>query len=460
MPTEIEVRSPFDSRVVGTVAILGQGDVTAAIDAAAAAMKVGWPAHERAAVLARVAQLIGERTEELAQSITAEAGKPIKLARIEAARAVATFEAAATAARTLAGEVIPPGAGAQMTDHLAYTLRVPRGVVGAITPFNFPLNLVAHKVAPALAAGCSIVLKPSEKTPLTALLLHQICAKAGVPEGRFAVVTGDPAQIVQTFIDDSRVAVLTFTGSAAVGWDIKTRTPRKHVLLELGNITPAIVCADADMEKAAAALAPSAFAFAGQTCISTQNIIVEDSGRPAFFEAFKAATARLVTGDPANDATDVGPMITQAAATKLRERIAAATADGVRLLSEDGGEGSLVPPQVLAGGPAATALRTEEAFAPVVVMEHWTEFAEAVAAANRTEFGLQAAIFTSDVTRALAAAPDLEFGAVLINESPSFRIDAAPYGGTKASGNTREGPLRAVIEMTEERMVVLRTGGN
>jgi acyl-CoA reductase-like NAD-dependent aldehyde dehydrogenase len=410
-------------------------------------------AFERAEVLTRIGAALEARREEAARLICAEAGKPIKAARVEAGRAVATFSAAAVEARVLAGEVVPMEGFPAGAGKLGFTLRVPVGVVGAISPFNFPLNLVAHKLAPAFAAGCAVVLKPADKTPLSALFLSGLAAEAGLPAGWLSVVVGPPAEIGDVLVEDARVAALTFTGSAPVGWGLRARAPRKRVLLELGNSTPVIVAADADLDRAASTLAANAFSFAGQSCISVQRIYVERAARDAFVERFLPAVEALVVGDPADEATDVGPVVTADA----RERILAwiGRSGGTILTGGDTTDEGLVRPTVIADPRPDAEVVCDEVFGPVCVVESYDGLDDALARANGTRYGLQASIFTRDLGRALEAVRGLEFGAVLVNEAPTFRTDQMPYGGVKESGNTREGPRYAVREFTEERLVVL-----
>jgi acyl-CoA reductase-like NAD-dependent aldehyde dehydrogenase len=450
----VEVRSPYSGEVVGRVARAGSDETRRAIDAAEAAMREPLPAHKRAEILVRVAGYLGRRHEEAAQTICAEAGKPLKAARVEAARAMSTYTMAAVEARKLAGDVVPMDASQAGEGKLAFTLRVPVGVVGAISPFNFPLNLVAHKIAPALAAGCAVVLKPASQTPLSALLLAELETEAGLPPGWLNVVVGPSSEIGDVLVGDERVAALTFTGSGTVGWELKQRAPRKRVNLELGNATPVIVEADADLEDAAARLAGNAFSFAGQSCISVQRIYVAQAAYEEFVERFLPKVAALKVGDPADEQTDVGPVIDDDA----RERILA-------WVRESGGEilaggvatdEGLIRPTVIASPRPDAQVSCEEVFGPVCTVAPYDSLDEALDLANGTRFGLQAGIFTANVKTALRAAQALEFGGVTVNEAPTFRADQMPYGGVKDSGNTREGPAYAVHELTEERLVVLQ----
>jgi acyl-CoA reductase-like NAD-dependent aldehyde dehydrogenase len=452
----LDVRSPYDGSLVGRVAKGGGAEARRAVDAAERAMREPLPAHERAAILDRTARLVEERGEEIARTICAEAGKPMKAARIEAARAFSTFTMAAAEARKLAGDVVPMDASPAGAGKIALTLRVPIGVVAAISPFNFPFNLVAHKVAPALAAGCAVVLKPASQTPLSALLLAELEEDAGLPRGWLNVVIGPASEIGDVLVEDERVRLITFTGSAGVGWKLRERAARKRVNLELGNATPVIVAGDADLEDVATRLAAHAFSFAGQSCISVQRIYVERSAYDAFLERFLPRVEALVVGDPADDATDVGPLIASGERDRVLEWIEEARARGARVLAGGDLEGELLRPTVVAEAPPDAKVSCEEVFGPLCTVTPYDTLDHAIALANGTRYGLQAGIFTSDVKSALRAAQELEFGGVTVNEAPTFRADQMPYGGVKDSGNTREGPAYAVREMTEERVVVLQ----
>ena len=452
----LEVRSPYDGSLLGRVAKGGAAEARSAVDAAERAMAEPLPAHERAAILDRTARLVEERSAEIARTISAEAGKPLKAARVEVSRAQSTFTMAAVEARKLAGDVVPMDASPAGAGKLAFTLRVPIGVVGAISPFNFPFNLVAHKVAPALAAGCAVVLKPASQTPLSALLLAELEEEAGLPAGWLNVVCGPAGEIGDVLVEDERVALITFTGSAGVGWKLRERAPRKRVNLELGNATPVIVAADADLDDVTARLAANAFSFAGQSCISVQRIYVERSAYDAFLERFIPRVEALVVGDPADEATDVGPVISPGERDRVLEWTDEARAQGARVLSGGELDGELLRPTVIADAPPNSRVAREEVFGPLCTIAAYDSLDEAIALANGTRYGLQAGIFTSDVKAALRAARDLDFGGVTVNEAPTFRADQMPYGGVKDSGNTREGPAYAIREMTEERLVVLQ----
>jgi acyl-CoA reductase-like NAD-dependent aldehyde dehydrogenase len=448
----LEVTSPYSGEVVGTVPRGGADEARRALDAAEAALARPLPAHERARILDRVAALLVERHDEAARLISAEAGKPMKAARVEAQRAASTFTFAAVEARKLAGEMVPMDASKAGEGKLAFTLRLPIGVVGAISPFNFPLNLVAHKVAPALAAGCPVVLKPASATPLAAHFLAGLEREAGLPDGWLTVIAGSASEIGDVLVEDDRVKLITFTGSGDVGWGLAERAHRKRVKLELGNATPAIVCADAP-PGAVDKLAANAFSFAGQSCISVQRIFVHADAWDAFVPAFVERVDALKVGDPADEDTDVGPVISGHERDRILEWIRESR--GEVLTGGAAGDDGVIPPTVIAGPAPDDKVQCEEVFGPVVTLTRFDSLDSAIEQANATRYGLQAAIFTGSIKDALAAAQRLEFGGVTINEAPTFRADQMPYGGIKASGNTREGPAWAIHEMTEERLVVL-----
>jgi acyl-CoA reductase-like NAD-dependent aldehyde dehydrogenase len=448
----IEVRSPYSGTVVGNAPKSGAAEARRAIDAAAKALESPLPAHKRAEILVKTAGLIGRRHEEVARTISEEAGKPIKTARVEASRAMSTYTFAAVEARKLVGEMIPMDAAQAGEGKLAFTLRRPIGVVGAISPFNFPCNLVAHKIAPALAAGCPVVLKPASATPLSALLLAELEHEAGLPEGWLTVLVGPASEIGDVLVEDERVRMITFTGSSEVGWKLQERAPRKRVKLELGNSTPVIVAADADVETAAAKLAANAFSFAGQSCISVQRIYVERPAYDAFLAGFVPRVQALKVGDPGDDDTDVGPVIDADA----RERILAWIAEANGDILTGGEQDGLIKPTVIANVSDDAKVSCQEVFGPVCIVNAIDSIDEAIERANGTRYGLQAGIFTASIDTALKAAERLDFGGVTVNEAPTFRSDQMPYGGVKDSGNTREGPAYAVREMTEEHLVVVQ----
>jgi acyl-CoA reductase-like NAD-dependent aldehyde dehydrogenase len=450
-----DVRSPYSGKVVGRVAKAGAAEARAAVDAAEKAMADPLPAHKRAEILVKVVAGIARRHDEIAAQIAAEAGKPLKSAKVETSRAMSTYTFAAVEARKLAGEVVPMDAAQAGEGKLAFTLREPIGVVGAISPFNFPLNLVAHKIAPALAAGCAVVLKPAGQTPLSALTLAELEDEAGLPAGWLNVLVGPASEIGDVLVEDERVKAITFTGSSEVGWGIRKRAARKKVLLELGNATPVIVHDDADVAEAATKLAAHAFSFAGQSCISVQRIYVQKRAYDDFVAGFLPKVDELVVGDPADAETDVGPVIDEGARERILSWIDEARDGGAEVLAGGDLDGDLIRPTVIANAAPDLKVCREEVFGPVCVVNTYESLDEAIALANGTRYGLQAGIFTTDIRAALRAARSLEFGGVTVNEAPTFRSDQMPYGGVKDSGNTREGPAYSVRELTEQRVVII-----
>jgi acyl-CoA reductase-like NAD-dependent aldehyde dehydrogenase len=454
-----EVQSPYDGTVAGRVALAGAALVDrCAIAARAAYESGGFPQHERAAVLDRAAGLTGERLDDLALTIAAEAGKPLKTARVEAERCVDTLTFSAVEARKLSGGTVPMEASPAGVGKLGVMMRVPYGVVGAISPFNFPLNLVAHKLGPAIAAGNAVVLKPAGQTPISALKLAAILVDAGLPKGWLSVVPGPGSEVGNAIVEHDLTGALSFTGSARVGWDIRSRVPHKKVNLELGSNAPLIVHSDGDWETAADKAKLHAFSHAGQSCISIQRILVHEDVADAFTERLVANTEALRVGDPLDPETDVGPLISPGDRDRVKQWVDEAVAAGAELLAggELADEGRCLAPTLLGSPPREAKVWCEEVFGPVATIDRYAEFGEALRLANDSKFGLQAGVFTRDMGRGLEAARTLEFGGVLINEVPTFRADQMPYGGVKDSGNTREGPAFAVLELTEERFVTLQ----
>ncbi|HEX6425960.1 MAG TPA: aldehyde dehydrogenase family protein [Acidimicrobiales bacterium] len=459
----VVVRSPYDGSEVGAVPSCGAAEVDRAVAAAKARLDEAaggvapFPAHERAAVLDRAAALLAERTEQFARTIAAEAAKPLRTARVEAQRAVDTFRFSAAEARTLAGDVVPLDASVAGTGKLGLTLRLPIGVVGAISPFNFPLNLVAHKVAPAIAAGCPVVLKPASQTPLSALALADLLLdECGLPPGWLNVVTGAGRAVGDPLVDHDDVAMITFTGSPEVGWSIRARAPRKKVSLELGNNTPVIIESDGDWRGAATKIKVAGFSHAGQSCISTQRVLVHRSVHDDFVAALVDEVSTLVVGPPLDEATDVSSLISAGDTERVEGWVREAVAAGAKVAIGGGVDGGVLRPTVLTGTTPEMKVCAAEVFGPVVAVAPYDDLDEAIALANDTRYGLQAGIFTARLDSALAAARRLDFGGVVVNEVPTWRADQQPYGGVRDSGNTREGPHYTVREMTEPRLVVLQ----
>ena len=455
-----QVRSPFDGGLLGSVPLLGATDVERAVASAAAALhEAPLPVWRRVEILKRASVLLRERQEEFAQIIAHEAAKPIKTARVEADRAAGTFAFAAAEARKLSGEVIALDASPGADAKVAYTMRVPIGVVGAISPFNFPLNLVAHKLAPAIAAGDPVVLKPAGQTPFSAIALAWLLVEeCGLPASYLSVVTGPGRVVGNALVDHPDIALITFTGSPEVGWGIKQQAPRKHVGLELGNNAPVIIAADGDWKKAADKIKIAGFSHAGQSCISTQRVLVHSSVAGEFTEYLASLVSTLVVGDPLDEATDVSSVISQNERDRVKGWVDEAVAQGGRIVA--GGDidaNGVLAPTVIADARPEMLVCVKEVFGPVVAIQAIDSVDEALKIANDTAYGLQASIFTRDLSLAFAAVRALDFGGVLVNEVPTWRADQMPYGGIRDSGNTREGPAYSIQEMTETRLVIIDT---
>jgi acyl-CoA reductase-like NAD-dependent aldehyde dehydrogenase len=455
-----QVSSPFDGARLGDVPLLGDAEVERAVAAAKSALH-NQPLHpwQRAEILDNAARLLRERQREFAEIIAREAAKPIKTAMVEAGRAAGTFTFAASEARRLAGEVIPIAAAPGADTKVAYTMRVPIGVVGAISPFNFPLNLVAHKLAPAIAAGCPVVLKPAGQTPFSAVALAwMLIEECGLPSSFLSVVTGPGSVVGNALVDHPDIALITFTGSPEVGWGIKQRAPRKHVGLELGNNAPVVIAEDGDWRKAAEKIKVAGFSHAGQSCISTQRILVHRSVADEFTEYLAAMVSSLVVGDPMNEATDVSALISRSERDRVKGWVDEAVSQGGRIIT--GGQvdaNGVLEPTVIADAKPDLQVCVNVVFGPVVAIQAIDSVDEGLKLANDTAYGLQAAIFTQDISTAFEAVRTLDFGGVLVNEVPTWRADQMPYGGVRDSGNTREGPAYSVREMTETRLVVIDT---
>jgi acyl-CoA reductase-like NAD-dependent aldehyde dehydrogenase len=452
-----EVHSPYDGELVGAVPACTTDDLDRAVALATERHHVGPPpAHERAAILDRAAVLLSERLDEFAESIAREAAKPITTARVEAERAVDTIRFSAAIARTLTGEMVAMDASAAGVGKLGYVMRVPVGVVAAISPFNFPLNLVCHKIAPAVAAGCPVVLKPASATPLTALRIARLFEEAGLPPGWLNVITCGGA-VANHLVEHPDVAMITFTGSPEVGWGIRARAARKRVGLELGNNAPVILEPSADVATAAAKIAVGGYAFAGQSCISVQRAYVHRSLHEEFVSALAEKVAALKVGDPMDPSTNVSALINPKETERVASWLDEAVAEGAGIVAGgDRAEHGVLRPTLVDAVTPTMKISNTEVFGPVVGVTAYDTFDEAVALANDTRYGLQAAVFTSDIGTALDAARRLDFGGVLVNEVPTWRADQQPYGGVRDSGNTREGPAYAVEELTERRMVVIQ----
>lgn len=456
-PTSLDVTNPYSGAIVARVARADADDVDRACREAAEALERpdSFPAYQRAAVLDRTAALVASRADELAWLIASEAGKPLKAAEHEVARCGDTLRFSATAARSLGGDVVPMGASSNGAGRIGFTLRVPIGVVGAISPFNFPLTLVAHKVGPALAAGCPVVVKPAAGAPTSALVLGDLLVEAGLPSPWLSILPGEGESTGAALVDHDAPAVISFTGSGTVGWSIRARAPQKKVLLELGSVAVMVVEPDADVNEVAAAAVSGAFTHAGQSCIPTQQIHVHERIAEAFIDRVVALTEQLTLGDPLSLETDLGPVIDEDAATRIERWIDEAASVGAEVVVGGGRHGTLVEPTVLVESPADAGVNPTEVSGPVVTIHRYTDFDELLLRMSRTSTGTHAGIFTNRLDRALAAVAGLRYGGVLVNEVPTFRADQQPYGGVGGSGNTREGPSYTVQELTEHRFVLL-----
>jgi len=452
----VEIRSPFDGGVAGRVVQARREHAEMALAAAVKAFGTTrrLPAFERQRVLRRVAQQIAERREEFSRTIAQEAGKPIKAARTEVDRAIFIFNVGAEEATRIYGEYLPLDWQEFTAGRWGIVKRFPIGPVAGITPFNFPLHLVAHKVAPAIAAGCPIVLKPAPQTPLCSLLLAECVQQAGWPDGGFNVLplSNEDAGLLVT---DDRIKLISFTGSVPVGWDIKRRAGKKKVVLELGGNAGVIVHNDADIHYAAERCITGGFTYAGQTCISVQRILVEQSVYGAFTDLLVTGVRKLKTGDPMEETTDVGPLIRESDAVRVTSWVEEAVRSGARLLCGGGRHGSIVEPTVLTGTKAEMKVNCQEIFGPVVTVEPYHDFDEALGRINNSNYGLQAGLFTRDVKLLFQAYDELEVGALIAGDIPAFRIDQMPYGGVKDSGMGREGLRYAIEEMTEMKLLVM-----
>src|SRR5437763_1409807 len=454
--TPAAIRAPYDGTPLAEVSQATREHAEQAISAAVRAFgttrKV--PAFERQRVLRSIAQYIISRKEEFARTLAQEAGKPLKAARTEIERAIFTFTVAAEETTRIHGEYLSLDWQQFTSGRWGIVKRFPLGPVAGITPFNFPLNLVAHKVAPAIAAGCTMILKPAPQTPLSSLLLAEAVEQAGLPDGAFNVLplSNEDAGLLVT---DDRIKLISFTGSAAVGWDVKRRAGKKKVVLELGGNAGVIVHGDADLAWAAERCVTGGFAYAGQTCISVQRILVERPAFTKFRDLLIAGVSKLKVGDPMDDTTDLGPLIRESDAIRATQWVQEAVQDGATLLCGGKRRGSVMEPTVLTGTRPDMKVNCQEIFGPVVTLEGYDDFAQALRLINESPYGLQAGVFTRDAARIFQAFEELEVGGVIAGDVPSFRIDHMPYGGVKDSGLGREGLRYAIEDMTEPRLLVM-----
>jgi len=451
----LTVLLPYDGSEVGTVFRATREHVEAAVAAAARAALLmrEMTLDERSAILRKASRLLAERRNEMALTISSESGKPIKEARIEVQRGVQTLTFSAEEARRLVGEVVPMEASPPGKGRMAITVREPLGVIAAITPFNFPLNLALHKIGPALAGGNSVVHKPASATPITALKLAEIFRESGLPGGALNVITGPGGEIGDLLVEHPDVAMITFTGSPPVGLRIRSRAGRKRVTLELGNNSAVIVEPDTDLDEAVPRCVVGAFAHSGQVCISVQRIYVHAGIRDEFLRRFVEETGKLVIGHPHEAKTDVSSLITEREAERVESWIREAVDSGAKLLAGGDRKRATIEPVVLADVPAETKISRVEAFGPVVGINAYEDLDEAIDAVNNSDYGLQAGIYTRDLQKAFHAARRFEVGGVIINDVPQYRVDQMPYGGVKLSGTGREGPKYAIEEMTEPKLI-------
>jgi succinate-semialdehyde dehydrogenase/glutarate-semialdehyde dehydrogenase len=450
----LAVHDKFTGEVIGAVECAGRAQVDAAVAAGHRSLcQSPLDPQQRYTLLQKTAALVERHADELARLITAEGGLPIADATAEVGRAVQTIVVSSEEGKRLVGEMVPIDSAPGQSHRLAFTVRVPRGVVCGITAFNSPLNMVCHKVAPALGSGNAVVLKPSEVAPLTATRFFELLLDAGFPPGHLSLVHGPGAAVGPWLAGNRDINFYTFTGSTAVGGWLREQVGLRPILLELGSISPTIVCEDADLDRAAARCAASAFRRAGQVCTSTQRLFVQRSVEPAFREKLVAAAAALQVGDPHDPRTDVGPMISEREALRAESWVRDAVAAGATLVHGGRRDGALMYPTILADVHPRMRVVCEEIFAPVLAIIPYTALDEAIAEVNATPFGLAAGIFSRDVTRVMTAARRLHVGLVHINDASSSRVDLMPFAGVKQSGLGREGPKYAMQEMTEERLV-------
>lgn len=454
----LEVKNKYDGRVIGSLPVASSEMLDAALSAAERAEDVmaNMPAYKRAEILLKTAALLRERADDMAKTIAAEAGKALKFARAEVDRAQSTFTIAAEEAKRLHGETFPLDAVPSGEGYFGFFTRRPLGVIAAISPFNFPLNLVAHKVAPAIASGNTLVLKPATSTPLTAVKLCQMLVEAGLPAGAINLVVGPGSTVGEWLITDTRVDKITFTGSPPIGAHILAVAGIKKVTLELGNTSPVVVAPDADLDFVAKRCAVGAFYNSGQVCISVQRIYSQKQVFEPFSEKFVKAAEALVVGDPLDERVDVGPMIDSKEVDRIEGWVNEAQGAGAKVLTGGKRAGTVYYPTVLTGVEADMKVVAEETFAPVASVISSEDFESALQQANDTRFGLQVGVFTNDVNRVFKAVKRLNFGGVIVNDTPNFRADHMPYGGNRQSGLGREGVKFAMEDMTNIQMVAIR----
>jgi glyceraldehyde-3-phosphate dehydrogenase (NADP+) len=452
----LEVRAPFDNQVVGTCGRAGAQEISEAIGAAERGFEPmkKLPSYKRAEICSRVAAGLKAHFEDFSRTLAAEAGKPIKQARVEMNRAIFIWETAAEEAKRIGGEILPLDLMEIAVNRTGLLQRFPIGPIAAITPFNFPVHLVTHKIAPAMASGNSMVLKPASQTPLSALNLATVLAESGAPEGALSVLPC-AASLAEALITDERIKMITFTGSPPVGWGLKAKAGKKKVALELGGNAGVIVHDDADLDFAAARIVAGGFLYAGQSCISVQRVFVQKKVHDDFLNRLLAKTKELKVGNPLDDATDVGPMIHLHEAERAEAWLQEAVRGGAKFLCGGGRSGTLLDATIVVGALPEMKVNCLEIFAPVVTVSPYEKFDDALAAVNNSRYGLQAGVFTRDVYSIFRAYRELEVGGVIANDISTWRVDHMPYGGVKDSGFGREGVRYAIEEMTEPKLLVL-----
>lgn len=451
----MEVINKYTLETIATVPVAEKLDVDSAVASAKEAMKSDLSPYKRYEILLKAAQLLLERKEKFAQVMAQEIGKGIRECRGEVERAAQTLIISAEESKRIHGEGVPVEAADGSENRMAFTIKVPVGVIAAITPFNVPLNLVCHKVGPAIAAGNSVVLKPAEVTPLCALLLGKVFEEAGLPKGRLNILTGNGPEIGDWLLENKDVKMFTFTGSPRVGEIIRQKAGLRKVALELGNNSATVVHHDADIEQAATLVSQKSFNNAGQVCISVQRVYVHENGYEQFVHLLKEKTEKLVVGNPLEEATDIGPMIRVSEVDRVESWVNEALEQGATILTGGKREGVLYYPTILTNVNDDMKVCRQEVFGPVVSIATYSDIDEVIAKVNDSDYGLQAGLFTSNLKFAMKAAKEIEVGGLIINDASAYRVDHMPYGGVKRSGTGKEGPAYAIEEMTEERIIVL-----
>jgi len=452
---KMEVLNKYTQQPAAEISVATKDDVNKAVASANEALKNTFSPYERYEVLMKAAELLLSRQEEFAEILATEVGKSIRESRGEVERAATTLQISAEEAKRIHGEGVPVESAQGSENRMAFTVKVPVGVVAAITPFNVPINLVCHKLGPAIAAGNSVVLKPAEVTPICALKLAELMEEAGLPKGRLQVLTGDGAEIGEWLLENQDVNMFTFTGSPRVGELIRSKAGLRKVSLELGNNSATVVHKDADLEKAASLISQKSFNNAGQVCISVQRIYVHTNIYTAFVNKLKEKTEKLVVGNPMNEQTDIGPMIRLKEAERVEEWVKEAVEEGAKIELGGKRDGAFYLPTILTNVNDEMKVCRQEVFGPVVAIAQYDEIDEVISKVNDSDYGLQAGLFTNDLQFAMKAAREIEVGGLIVNDASAYRVDHMPYGGVKKSGNGKEGPKYAIEEMTEERIIVL-----